>query len=129
MTQNLPSTVLQFAAGDPSLFIEFKDYWNQYRSENGPQGKHYNFSTKDQNGNPISFLEKEALLNAHLKREIGKRSGVDFSSAPLETLVSHPLVVYNTFAIVDQLIDAVLPETLIDSIGAYTSVHSSGFGD
>jgi hypothetical protein len=125
----LPSTVLQFAAGDPSLFVEFKDYWNQYRAENGPKGKHYSFSTKDQNGNPISFAEKESLLNAHLKREIGKRAGVDFSSAPLENLVSHPLVVYYTFAIVDQLIDAVLPDTLIDSIGAYAEIRSSGLGD
>jgi hypothetical protein len=129
MTQILPSTVLQFAAGDPSLFVEFKDYWNQYRSENGPKGKTYTFSTKDQNGNPISFAEKESLLNAHLKREIGKRSGVDFSSAPLETLVSHPLVVYNTFAVVDQLIDAVLPDTITDSIGYFCDVRTAGYGD
>jgi hypothetical protein len=129
MTQILPSNVLAFAAGDPSLFIEFKDYWNQYRSENGPKGKHYAFSTKDQNGNPISFMEKENLLNAHLKREIGKRAGVDFSAQPVETLVSHPMVKYWTFAIVDQLIDAVLPDTIIDSIGPYAELRQSGMGD
>ena len=129
MTQILPSNVITFAAGDTSLFVEFKDYWNQYRSENGPKDKHYAFSTKDQNGNPISFMEKEALLNAHLKREIGKRAGVDFSAQPLETLVNHPLVKYWTFAIVDQLIDAVLPDTIIDSIGPYCDVRTAGYGD
>jgi hypothetical protein len=127
MTIKLPSSVINFAAGDPvrvGFFEEFKDYWNQYRSENGPKDKHYAFSTTDAAGKPITFAEKENLLNAHLKREIGKLAQVDFSAMPLEQLITNPQVKWATFAIVDQLIDSILPDTIIDSIGSYCEVRT-----
>jgi hypothetical protein len=130
MTIKLPSNVVTFAAGNPdslSLFESFKDYWNQYRSENST--KKFSFSTVDANGKAISFSEKEEILNAALKREIGRRAGVDFSSMPLEQLVTNPMVGWASFAIVSQMIDAVLPDTIIDSIGAYTDVRVGGYGD
>jgi hypothetical protein len=131
MTIQLPHTVINFAAGDSArlgFFGEFKDYWNQYRSENGPKGKHYAFSTVDAENKPISFIEKEALLNAHLKREIGKLAGVDFSTMPMEQWVSNPQVKWATFAFVDQMIDSVLPDTIIDSIGSFCDVRTGDFG-
>ena len=131
MTIKLPSTVINFAAGDQSrvhFFEEFKDYWNQYRTENGPKDKHYAFSTVDAENKPITFSEKEALLNAHLKREIGKLAGVDFSTMPMEQWVTNPQVKWATFAFVDQMIDSVLPDTIIDSIGPFSDVRTGDFG-
>ena len=123
----LPSNVIEFAAGDTSLFEEFVDYWNHFRSENGP--KKYNFASVDQNGKAITLFEKEQLLSKHLVREIGKRAGVDFTSGPIEQLVTHPLVAWSAGMLVSQLIDAILPDTMIDSVGAYSEVRVLGYGE
>lgn len=117
----LPSNVLAFAAGDPSLFIEMADYWNHFRSEQ--TGRKYAFEAG------VTLQEKEKLLNEHLIREIGKRAGVDFTSAPLEQLVTHPMVAWAAGMLVSQLVDAILPETLIDSIGAYSEIRTLGYGE
>jgi hypothetical protein len=120
----LPSNVLTFAAGDndlANLFVEMQDYWNHFRSENGTKKFAYESG--------VSLTEKEKLLNEHLIREIAKRAGVDFTSAPLEQFMSHPMVAWAANLIVGQLIDAVLPDTLIDSIGAYSEVRVLGFGE
>jgi hypothetical protein len=123
----LPASVVAFAAGDPSLFEGFVDYWNQYRSET--TNKKYPFSTVDANGKPISFAEKEELLNASLIREIGKRAGVDFSAQAIEQVANHPLVSWAAGNIVSQMIDAVLPDTIIDSTSAYAEVRQIGLGE
>ena len=123
----LPLGVINFAAGDTSLFEMYHDYWNQYRSEN--TDRKYSFSTTDKNGKPISFAEKELALNAAMIREISKRSGVDLTAGPLEQNMTHPLVAWAAVNIASQMIEAILPETIIDSIGAYAEVRTLGFGD
>jgi hypothetical protein len=120
----LPSNVLQFAAGDndlKNLFVEMQDYWNHYRSENGTKKFAYEGG--------VSLVEKEKQLNDHLIREIGKRANVDFTSAPIEQFMNHPMVAWAANMIVGQLIDAVLPDTVIDSIGAYSEVRVLGLGE
>lgn len=121
MTIKLPSNVVAFAAGDTSLFESFKDYWNQYQSENG--GKKVAFSTD------VSFAEKEDRLNKALIREIGKRSGVDLTNMAMEQAITHPLVGWALGNLASQLIDAVLPDTIIDSTAAYAEVRTLGYGE
>lgn len=127
MINKLPSNVIAFANGNTELFDAFKDYWNQYLSIE--TGKKLYFSEVDKEGKPISYGEKEALLNGLFLKEIEKRSGVDFASAPLEQIATNPMVSWATFAVVSQIIDAVLPDTIINSIGAYTDVRVAGYGD
>jgi len=122
----LPSNVLEFAAGDAdtkNLFVEMQDYWNHWRTENGSLGRKFNFDAS------VSLNEKERLLNEHMIREVGKRAGVDFTSAPVEQLFNHPMVAWAANLISAQLIDAILPDTLIDSIGLYTDVRVGGFAE
>jgi hypothetical protein len=123
----LPANVIAFSSGETGLYDMFADYWNQYRSENGT--KKYQFTTVDAQGKSISFAEKEVALNAAIKREISKRAGVDFSSMPLEQAITHPLVAWAANNIVSQLIEAIMPETIIDSIGAYAEVRTIGYGE
>lgn len=123
----LPLGVISFAGGDTSLFEMYRDYWNQYRSEN--TDRKYSFSTVDNNGKPISFAEKELALNAAMIREISKRSGVDLTAGPLEQNMTHPLVAWAAVNIASQMIEAILPETIIDSVGAYAEVRTLGLGD
>jgi hypothetical protein len=116
----LPNNVIVFAGeGNTAPYEMFQDYWNHYRSLNG--AKNVTFRQHNAEGKAISFESKEREMNDILRKEVARLSNV-----PMEGIAS---VKWATFAVVSALIEAILPETIIDSIGAYTEVRSGGFGD
>lgn len=125
----VPSNILTFAGGEKNLapYLQFRDYWNHYRSMNG--AKNISFATMDDKGQPISFDEKEALMNATLKREIARVANVSFADFPLESYVLNPMVSWATMAVVSAMIDMILPESIVDTVGLYTDVRNGNFGD
>jgi hypothetical protein len=130
MTIKLPSNVLAFAAGDTDLLNimeAYKDYWNQYRSENGT--KKFSYLTADVKTNqPISFAQKEEALSSAMLRWIGKRAGVDFATERIESLITHPLVKHFAINLTSMLIDCVLPDSIIQSTSAYAEVKEVPVG-
>jgi hypothetical protein len=126
----IPLNVLQFAT-DTSPYEMFVDYWRHYSSFNTKKtAKVGEFSTIRKDGTTISFAEKELEMNAALKREIARVSQVSLDpSIPLEQWASHPAVRWATFAIVSGMIDMILPEVLIESVGLYSEIRNAGFGD
>ena len=134
MISNIPSNVITFAGGEANLGIykAFKDYFNQYRSMNGKTGLSFSTTTQNDKGEvvAISFDEKEAAMNAALKREILRQAGIaNVDAFPLETWASHPTLKWATFAVVSALIDVILPETIIDSVGSYADITTVEFGN
>lgn len=127
MPSLLPVNVIAFSNGDTSIFDQYLDMWNQYRSEHGT--KKYTFATTDHNGKTLTYADKEASLNAAILRKVGEMSGVDFSKMSMEQASTHPLVNWSVMALASQMIDAILPNTLIDSIGAYAEVRTIGYGE
>jgi hypothetical protein len=133
MTNKLPSNVLMFAAGNTDLYEKAQDWWNQYRTMNGAKG--LDFSTKALNTETgqmveVSFAQKEEQLNQALKRDILKVAGIaNFDQFPVETWATHPTLRWATFAVVSALLDVLIPDTLIDSIGLYSDVRTIGWGD
>jgi hypothetical protein len=132
MSNKLPNNVLAFAAGNTDLYEKAQDWWNQYRSMNGAKG--LDFSSKAPNAEgqlvEISFAEKEDQLNQALKREIMRVAGIaNFDQFPVEAWVTHPTLKWATFAVVSAVLDVLMPNTLIDSIGLYSDVRSIGWGD
>ena len=130
----IPAQVMMFAGGEANIAVYkmFHDYWNQYRSRNGAEGLEFSTTTVNAQGEPvsISFDEKEAAMNAALKKEIMRVAGVaSFDQFPLETWATHPTLRWATFAVVSAMIDMILPETIIDSIGLYSDVRTIGWGD
>jgi hypothetical protein len=126
----IPTNVLSFAMGEANLapYKMFYDYWNQYRSQNG--AKNVEFQTNKEDGTPITFAEKEEKMTAALRKEILRVSGIkDFGDFPTEQWVTHPMLNWATFAVVSALVDMILPETIIDTIGLYTDVRTIGWGD
>lgn len=118
----ISSNVLQFAQGNTKLFEQFADYWNHYN--NRLNGKKVEFDATH------SLDEKEALMNAALKKEIIRRSGVSYATeANIGEWFYHPVVIHETFAIISALIDMILPDSIIDTIGLYSDVRTGGFGD
>ena len=95
--------------------------------ENLPYQK---YAIVDGKQDELSFGEKEANINAALQKEILRKAGItDISQFPLETWAAHPVLRWASYAVVSALVDMILPQTLIDTIGMYTDVKSIGWGD
>lgn len=120
----MPDNVLAFAERTQTkdLFVAFSDLWNHYRYMT--QKIDVPFEKE------ISFEDKSRAMNESLKKEIAKIAGVsNFSVIPEEVWVTNPTYKWATFAVIGALVDMVLPDTIIDSIGLYTDVRTGGFGD
>lgn len=124
----LPLHVIQFANGDTSFYENFEDAFAQYRSENFDGKK--SFVTEDADGKPVSFAQKEKILNTQFKAEIMRIAGItNMNEFPLATMASNPNLIWATYAIVGALIDAVVPDAIVDSIGIYTEVKNIAWGE
>jgi hypothetical protein len=134
ITSKVPNQVMQFAGGEANLgvYLAAVDYFNHYQDMNGKPHGEYRKTTTDKNGQQVelTFAKKEEELNAALKKEILRKAGItDISQFPLETWSNHPLLKWAAFAVVSAVVDMILPETLIKSIGIFTDIKSIGWGD
>ena len=133
----IPAQVLAFAGAqqDSSKLAPYKmfvDYWNHYMSRNGKEGLEYSTTTVNENDEvvSISFDEKETAMNKALTKEIMRHAGItSFDQFPLETWANHPSLKWATFAVVSALVDMILPQVIIDSIGLYSDIRTIGWGD
>jgi len=119
----LTNKILTYAQGNTAVFEKFSDYMRHYRSEvEGVKAL-----TFDHNA---TLAAKEAELNKDLLSMVeryvgrGKPEGMNFA-----VWANDPTVKYHTFAVVGAMIDAIIPETIIDSIGVYADIRFAGFGD
>jgi len=125
----LPKSVISFCRDDESvaLFENFADFWNHYRSENGT--KQYPYAKTGKDGKPISFSQKEEALGKLILKEVSKLSGIDVTSMPPSQMANHPMINWAIGNIETQLIDAVLPQTIIDGTSAFCEVRTVGWGE
>lgn len=134
MIAKIPSHVINFAGGEDKLatYRMFYDYFQHARSLNGAKDAEYQKTTTTPDGKTveISFSEKEDKMNAALRKEIMRIAGINSTEGlPLEAWSTHPTLRWASFAVVSALIDMILPETMIDTIGMYTDVRNIGWGD
>jgi len=117
----ISTNILSFAA-EGKLPAMFQDYWNHSLALNGKTNVEYD--------NSISFAEKEAKLNSALRKEIIRRAGVPYAAEDnIGEWFNHPNVAHELFAVTNALIDMILPNSIIDTIGLYTDVRTGAFGD
>ncbi|HAU85790.1 MAG TPA: hypothetical protein DCW90_09890 [Lachnospiraceae bacterium] len=103
----------------------FKDYFFQYMDETGKMSNMAYSKVK-------SFSEKEKDINALMNKEIQKLSGINFASDSVvskEMLSQNPNYQWATFAVVNSLIDMIIPDVLDKSIGIYTETKYINWGD
>ena len=134
MTIHIPNYILQFAGGEDNLGVYkmFVDYFNHFRSRNGAKNVEFQKFSRDANGQSVelSFDEKEARMNAALRKEIVRLANVgDITNFSAEMMATNPMIKWATFAVVSALIDLIMPQTMIDTIGIYSDVRSIGWGD
>ena len=114
----LTSQNMQFAASNPKLVEKFEDYWKHFSKKTGE----YDAS--------ISLDEKEKSLNKEIIKEILRRSNQPYTTeSPVSEWYSNPVIGYHTYAVVGSLIDMILPDSVVESIGAYSEVRNIGIGD
>lgn len=119
---NLSTQIKAFAANDMDLFKLFQDYWNHWSVKNlGRKADYSSVHTLD---------EKNEMINKALIATIAKRSRVPFeATSQIGSWYMDPMVKYHTYAVIGALVDMILPQTMIDSIGLYTDIRFGGFGD
>lgn len=123
----LSNNVVAFSGGNTAPYEMFQDLFRHYRSLNG--SKNLDFRTFDADGKPVSFDKKEEKMNQVLRSEIARMAAVSPEGMPFEQWVSNPQVKWATFAVISAMIEAILPETIIESVGTYCDVRVGGFGD
>ncbi len=129
----ISNQVIEFAgANNLGVYKAFEDYWYHYMF--ATKGKKLGDfqTTRVVDGKVVDFslAEKESTLNAAIRKEILRVAGIqDINQFALETWATHPLLKWASFAVVSALIDVILPQTIIDSIGLYTDVRNIGWGD
>jgi len=130
----IPNNVLVFSQGKTEVYEKFADYYNQYQAIHGNADASIDFAetVEDLDGvvRKLSFDERESRMNASLKREILRIAGVShIEEFPIQTWATHPSISWATFAVVSAMIDMVLPQSVINSIGLYSEIRSIGWGD
>lgn len=118
----LPLNVVQFAGAKTDVYEGFKDYYFHYMSENAGKSLGSYDST-------ISLDTKETTMNAHLFSEIQRVSGqTKPDGIDLASWAMNPTLKWATFAVVNMLIDSIIPDTIIKSIGIYTDIKTVPYG-
>jgi len=118
----IPANVMAFSQGKTEVYEAFRDYFNHYKSING--------NTAMQFDNTISFDEKNTKMHKALLGEISRVSGLgNMNEFKPEVWASHPTYNWATFAVIDAMIDMILPETLVDSMGIYSDIRTGGYSD
>lgn len=118
----LQNHIVTFAKNDGdtlSLFASFGDYYNEYLSKHGVGDLSFK---KD-----VSFSEKEEIVNEAIVKEVAKRAG--FAVQDLKENLSSPMAGWATYAVVTNLVDSVMPESLERYIGLWADIQFGGYGD
>lgn len=110
--------VKAFAVSAPDLYTLFKDYFNHVQSTKGIQGKKFGETSLD---------EKEKAINkafcAELESKV-ERLGMDDVHYAV-----NPMVKAFADSMVDAMIDMILPETLLQSVGLIADIRFLDWGD
>lgn len=120
----IPAEVAKFAGADNvKIYEQFRDYFNHYRAFSQDAKVTYDESK--------SLDEKDAIMNKKLLEEVKRVGGVNFddNSLSMEAFATNPSVSWATFAVIGTMIDAIIPDTIIESTGLYNDVRVGGYGD
>lgn len=106
---------------EKTLVPAWKDYVKHYRAEN--------FSVKGHYDSSKSLEEKDKLICSAVDKEIGKLINLDCSFINKEAYASNPQYQWATFAVVNKLVDMVIPDIITEDFMNVANVVSIGYGD
>lgn len=119
-------SIVKFAENneDTLKFVErARDYYCHFMSE----------VTKKEIGpfdNTVSLSAKEDKINKDFLGEVQRFAGISIpENLEAAHVASNPMLMWAAFAVTDMVIQAVLPDTIVKSIGLYTDIRNIGWGD
>jgi hypothetical protein len=128
----LPANVLHFAADvDMKTILESAvDFWNHYQSENSRGKANFSYAHKDTEGREVTLTQKSEALSDMILTYAAKKVGItDLSPATAIGYQNHPTLRWAIGNIGTQIIDAILPDTVVKSTSAYAEVQTVGWGE
>lgn len=119
----LPINVVQFAGEHTDIYEGMRDYYFHYMSE---------VAKKDLGAydKTVSLPAKEEKMNKALLSETNRIAGTAMPEGmSFQAWSTNPQVKWATFQTAGMMIDAIIPDTIIKSIGVYTDIKYVGFGE
>lgn len=107
--------------GEKNLIPAWKDYVNNYRA--------VNFSVKKSYDTSKTLDEKEVLVNAAIDREIVNLMKVDCSFVDKEAYVTNPTYQWAKFAVINKLVDMIIPDIVKEDYMQVANTQTIGYGD
>ena len=107
--------------GEKNLIPAWKDYVNNYRA--------VNFSVKKSFDTSKTLDEKEVLVNAAIDREIANLMKVDCSFVDKEAYVTNPTYQWAKFAVINKLVDMIIPDVVREDYMHIANTQTIGYGD
>lgn len=104
-----------------TLIPAWKDYVKHYRTEN--------YSVKCSFDGSKSLEEKDKLICSAVDKEVGKLINMDCSFVNKEAFATNPQYHWAYFAVVNKLVDVVLPDIIKDDFMGVANITVVGYGD
>ena len=105
-----------------TLCPAFRDYFNHYRHD--VNGVKCSYDTSK------SLAEKEVAINKAIDAEVAKLTNLNCSSVVERTqFATNPVYQWATCAVVNKLVDYILPEIIRDDFMGVATVDQIGYGD
>jgi len=114
-------TITFSAETEKTLIPAWKDYVNNYRAVNFSAKKSYDASK--------TLDEKELLVNAAIDKEIGHILSLDCSFIDKEAYATNPTYQWATFAVVNKLVDMIIPDVVTEDFLNVANTQTIGYGD
>lgn len=106
---------------EKTLIPAWRDYVNNFRS--------VNFSTKKSFDSTKTLEEKEMLVNSAIDKEIGKLLNLDCSFINKEQYATNPQYQWATFAVINTLVDMVIPDVVSEDFLNIADTRTIGYGE
>lgn len=113
-------TVTFSADGENALIPAWKDYVNHYRA--------VNYAKKTSYSSDKTLEEKANLIEKAMKKEISILCPIAFSMDE-SAYISNPQYKWATFAVVNKLVDTVMPAIVSDDFMGIANTQTIGYGD
>lgn len=107
--------------GEKTLIPAWKDYVNNYRA--------VNFSAKKSYDTSKTLDEKEVLVNSAIDKEIANLMKIDCSFLNKEAYATNPTYQWATFAVINKLVDMVIPDVVKEDFMQVANTQTIGYGD
>lgn len=118
----IANEIVMFANGNTDCYVAFADYHNHKAAEEWGQ----NMGSYDHS---VSLSEKSAKVRTAYFAEMERLSGVQLTEENRDHFFANPMVKYANFAIINALVNVVLPGYVRATFAPFVDFQTVGYGD